>query len=132
MNDQSALFDAASTVPPPKHWQRPDAVDERKGRHHNPDAPTSIAGAHSVAYRAGSQKQRLLAVYVDAGPSGLTDDEAAVRAGLDRTCFWKRCGELRQDGVIEDTGNVRRGPMFGELRIVSAITENGRSAWVAA
>ena len=72
--------------------------DFRNGRTRNPDWTSSIMGAQSVAYRAGSQKARLLDAYQQAYPLGLTDDEAAVAAGLPLTsCYWKRCGELRQD-----------------------------------
>jgi hypothetical protein len=100
-------------------------VDERRGRHRVPDAAGSVAGAASVAYRAGSQKALLLAEFAWAGDRGLTDDEAAINVGLDRSCFWKRCGELRQDGMIADTGATREGPMFKEQRMVSVITDAG-------
>lgn len=100
--------------------------DDRSGRTRAVDHGTSVQGADSVAYRAGSQKARLLAAYAEAGSRGLTDDEAAVACGLERSCFWKRCGELRQDGMIESTGLTRVGPMFGERRIVSVITGKGQ------
>lgn len=88
----------------------------RNGRHRSPDWVTSIAGANSVAYRAGSQKARLLAEYKRALPLGLTDDEAAEACDLSRTCFWKRCSELRQDGAIVVT-STRKSSINGELRI---------------
>ena len=91
--------------------------DHRKGRHRSNDRSTSMDGAASVAYRAGSQKARLLDQYKQAGPEGLTDDEAASSAGLMKSCYWKRCGELRQDGVIVETGVTRPGEA-GVQRIV--------------
>ena len=91
--------------------------DYRSGRHRYPDWSTSIAGAKSVSYRSGSQKEKLLSAYKNAHPSGLTDDEAAVAAGLPLTsCYWKRCGELREDGAIE-VGQVRKSRHNGEFRI---------------
>lgn len=91
--------------------------DYSTGRHRYPDWSTSIAGAKSVAYRAGSQKAMLLAAYQNAYPNGLTDDEAAVAAGLPLTsCYWKRCGELRNDGKIS-VGTARVSRVGGEHRI---------------
>lgn len=91
--------------------------DYRNGRHRSPDWVTSIAGAESVAYRAGSQKAKLLQAYKDAYPNGLTDDEACVAADLPLTsCYWKRCGELRQDQAIL-VGPIRQSRQGGEQRI---------------
>ena len=91
--------------------------DYRNGRHRNPDWVTSVKGAESVAYRAGSQKALLLQAYKDAHPMGLTDDEACVAAGLPLTsCYWKRAGELRQDDAIV-VGSVRASQHSGEQRI---------------
>ena len=91
--------------------------DFRDGRHRQPDRPSSVKGAQSVAYRAGTQKARLLDAYQQAYPLGLTDDEAAVAAGLPLTsCYWKRCGELRQDNMILP-GRERKSRHSGETRI---------------
>lgn len=91
--------------------------DYRNGRHRNPDWVTSVKGAESVAYRAGSQKALLLAAYKDAYPLGLTDDEACVAAGLPLTsCYWKRAGELRADDAIV-VGPSRQSRQGGEQRI---------------
>lgn len=103
-------------------------VDERQGRARKTDPATSKAGASDVAYRSGTQKAKLLQAYAQAGDRGLTDEEAAELAGLNmRSCFWKRCGELRQDGYISETGQTRNGDA-GVARLVSAITETGRVA----
>ena len=91
--------------------------DWRNGRHRSPDWVTSVQGAQSVSYRAGSQKAKLLAAYEAAYPHGLTDDEACVTAGLPLTsCYWKRCGELRQDAAIL-VGPARQSRQSGEQRI---------------
>ena len=51
--------------------------------------------------RANSQKAKLLRVYGDAN-SPLISEEAAVEAGINiRSCHWKRCGELAEDGLLE-------------------------------
>ena len=91
--------------------------DYRSGRHRYPDWSTSIIGAERIAYRSGSQKDKLLAAYRNAHPNGLTDDEAAAAAGLPMTsCYWKRCGELREDGAIV-VGEPRQSRQNGEMRI---------------
>lgn len=91
--------------------------DQRPGRSRKDDWVTSIAGAESVAYRAGSQKARLLAAYEAAYPKSLTDDEACVAAGMPLTsCYWKRCGELRQDSAIV-VADERISAVGGERRI---------------
>lgn len=102
--------------------------DDRPGRARTSDPVTSHEGGETVALRAGSQKVKLLASYFRAAARGLTDDEAALWTGLDRSCFWKRCSELRQDGYIYPLGITRRGPIHNEARIVCAITHKGIEA----
>ena len=93
-------------------------LDERKGRSRRNDHKTSKAGAQDVAYRAGSQKDKLLNAYRTAYPAGLTDEEAAIAAGLSlRSCFWKRCSELRQDRLIVRTGESREGSANVEMMV---------------
>jgi hypothetical protein len=105
-----------------------DEPEIRKGRTRRDDKASSIAGAESVAYRAGSQKAKLLEAYARAGARGLTDEQAAELAGLNmRSCFWKRCGELRQDGYIAETGEHRIGDA-GVARLVSRVTDSGLRA----
>jgi hypothetical protein len=57
----------------------------------------------------------------------MTDEEAGKMAGLYEvhSCYWKRCGELRQLGLIEDTGTVRKSSCGCDV-IVSRITKPGR------
>jgi len=91
--------------------------DYNSGRHRYPDWKTSIIGAERIAYRSGSQKAKLLSAYREAYPHGLTDDEAAVAARLPLTsCYWKRCGELRDDKRLR-VGEPRTSRNNGELRI---------------
>jgi hypothetical protein len=94
------------------------APDYHTGRVRRDDYPTSIEGAKSVAYRAGSQKALLLAAH-RAHPHGLNDYEAALAAGVSLvSCYWKRCGELRADGKIIETEETSPG-QWGDPRLVS-------------
>jgi hypothetical protein len=117
----------------------PEPVTDRHGRHRTGDHATSVAGARSVAFRAGSQLHRLLHGYAMAasadiygGPNrGWTDEHVAEFTGLLRSCFWKRCGELRADGLIETIpgpgpdGVLTCPGSAGVPRIVCRITEAG-------
>ena len=78
-------------------------------RVHSEDHDTSIEGAEDVAGRAPNQQQRLLDQWTKVAPGSLTDEEAADLAGLERSCYWKRCGELRRAGLIEYDGSTRTG-----------------------
>jgi hypothetical protein len=89
------------------------------------DYDTSIDGAASVKMRARSQRFKLLDVFASWHDAGCTDEEAASGAGLLRSCYWKRCGELRALGLIEFTGQRAKGDA-GVNRLVSAITPKGR------
>lgn len=91
------------------------------------DYDSSIEGAEAVTRRAPNQRQRLLLVFYRAGDMGLTDEEAAALAGLDGSCYWKRCGELRTVGLIAFTGQKRVG-RAGVSRNISVITEEGETA----
>lgn len=97
---------AAKVPTAPSLFDQPE-TDTAPGRARRDDHASSKAGAASVAMRAGTQKHRLLTAYAAAGHEGLTDDAAAIAVGLDRSCFWKRCGELRDVGAIETTGELR-------------------------
>lgn len=122
--DPDPVFPLESTTPPVRYAM------ERKGRHRAGDHATSVQGAHDVVFRAGSQLHRLLVVYASAVNTGLTDEQAAERAGLLGSCWWKRSGELRQDGLIEqvldaDGREVTRAGRAGVQRIVCRITSDG-------
>jgi hypothetical protein len=97
------------------------------------DPRTSHRASASVRIRAGTQKAALLEAYA-AHPDGLTDEQAGKASGLaDRPhcCYWKRCSELRESGLIAVTDQVRTGSA-GEKQRVCVITEAGRdlvAAW---
>ncbi len=102
----------------------------QRGRARRNDHATSIAGAADVAKRAGGQKAKLLSAYSNA-PQGLNDEEAAERAGVPmRSCWWKRCGELRVLGLITELKDangetVTRLSSANVPRIVCVITPLG-------
>lgn len=89
------------------------------------DPATSHAAARAVSYRTGTQKARLLQVYLDADELGLTDEEAGIRAGLPNA--WKRCSDLRRDGSITPVG-VRLGSNGVEVMTCRAASEEARTA----
>lgn len=95
------------------------------------DHHTSIAGAEAVREAAKTQRARLRQAFKEAGPVGYTDEEAASSAGLLDSCYWKRCGELRQDGTIMWTGFTRKGSA-GVQRKVSAEVTPELANWLAA
>lgn len=91
-----------------------------------PDHPTSVAGAVAVKERAPSQKIQLLRAYDYAGERGFTDEQAAYYAGLLKSCYWRRCTDLRSLGYIEqpEGSPVRKGTS-GVSRIICTITTEG-------
>lgn len=102
-------------------------INERRfeaSRRRRIDTATSVAGARAISRRAPSQRVQLLRAYNDIGPGGLTDQQAAQIASLSQYCYWKRCGELRKDELIADTG-LTRIASSGSRRMVCAITEKG-------
>lgn len=97
-------------------------------RHRTPDHLTSVEGAKDVEQRAPNQKIQLLRSYAYAGHRGFTDEQAAQHAGLTGTCFWKRCGELRARGWIEQPeGEPTRKGSAGVGRIICTITVEGQA-----
>lgn len=103
-----------------------DLIPETQTMVRRTDPGTSRRAAPDAARRAPSQKVRLLAVYRAAGSDGLTDEEAGDRSGLAqsrRCCYWKRCSELRQEGLISAAGE--RISSAGAAQMVCLITEDG-------
>lgn len=104
-----------------------------RGRVRKDDLPTSRAGAAKAALHAGSQKAKLLAVYARS-EDGLTDEQAAELAVVNmRSCWWKRCNELRQLGFIQPVTDARgrlltRTSSAQVQRMVCFITPLGREA----
>jgi hypothetical protein len=82
---------------------------------------TSIEAAADLAPHLGRLQAMVRSVITDAGPRGLTSDEAAERAGLERYTVRARTAELRRMKVIVDS-KQRRSNDSGRRAIV----------WVAA
>jgi hypothetical protein len=91
------------------------------------DPATSAMGAEDVKPRKRSQAMLLLAEYLH---GGLTDEEAGIATGLaskPKCCYWKRCSELRANGLIVPTGETRPSSA-GSAMQVCEITEEGKEA----
>jgi hypothetical protein len=102
--NQDTLFETDDRKP----WQRSFAENtSARVLARATDPLTSKVAARAIAYRTGTAKARLLAVYLEE-PSGLTDEEAATRVGMDLYQATKRCSDLRRDGAISPIG-VRKG-----------------------
>lgn len=97
------------------------------------DPGTSHNAATAIKVKAGTQRAKLLLAFRDAPTTrlqgDLTDEEAMEDAeGVSPVSeYAKRCSELRDAGLIEPTGETRKGAS-GVDRIVSVITDAGRTA----
>lgn len=93
----------------------------------NTDPVTSHLGALDVKPRAGSQAMLLLEQYA---LEPLTDEEAGYNSKLamrPKCCYWKRCSDLRDFGLIAPNG-TKRMSSAGSLMMVCEITPAGRRA----
>jgi hypothetical protein len=91
------------------------------------DPATSRQGAKDVLPRRDSQQGQLLRVYGTHRINGLTDEQAGDLSGLaqkPKCCYWKRCSELRQKGLIEDTG-LEAMSSAGSLMMICRLTAKG-------
>lgn len=86
------------------------------------DPLTSHLADRDVRQRSLTQRDRLLNAFIS-HPDGLTDEEAAVAAQLPpRSCWWKRCSELREQGLIAPVPGLTRVGTAGSKQMVSRIT----------
>ena len=96
----------------------------------NTDPDTSRRAAEAVAPRTGTQKHHLLVAYSQA-PHGLTDRQASAHARLEEG--WKRCADLRRDGLIEPVLDADGEPVLvdggkGTEVMICRITPTGLAA----
>lgn len=122
-SDQLEFFAESST----RYCVSPVSVlDPVQSRARTTDPETSHASASnkSEQIKRGTQRHRLLYEYAQA--KDLTDEEAGMRSGLHmaRACYWKRCGELRDLGLISDCGYTRKS-FVGHDVMVCGITKSG-------
>lgn len=95
------------------------------------DPPCSKLGALKVFGRTGNQRAKLFEAFVRADPLPLTDYDAAWLADMLRgtTCYWKRCGELRERGVLRFNGRSQLTDGSDVPRGLSEVTPLGRKLW---
>lgn len=93
------------------------------------NSKTSKAGWQDVQVRAHTQKYELLRAYVEAGDDGLTNYEAGRNAHMLKSCYWKRCGELKRAGYIAANGEERINLTSGSKQAVCVITPQGRKKY---
>lgn len=92
----------------------------------NSDPPTSHqAAARHPALRRLDRRRVLMAHHLI--PEGMTDHELAANLGGLQTSLGKRRGELRDLGLIENSGTTRPAPS-GSPAIVWKITAAGMEA----
>jgi hypothetical protein len=81
----------------------------------SPDHPTSRRAAEQVKPRRINQTTRLLVAY--SSHTDLTAEEASVACNLEKSCYWKRVGELVAAGYIEETGHARKASTGSDQRV---------------
>ena len=90
----------------------------------SPDHPTSLQGAKQVKARRINQTVRLLVAY--SSHTDLTAEEASIACNLEKSCYWKRVGELVAAGYIEETGHARKATTGSDQRVCK-ITPLGKA-----
>ena len=119
----------------PFHYAAQLTMDfaEPRQNYRNTDPETSKTAGKSAGIRAGSQRHTILLAYFAESQRqefptlGLTDEEAGNISGLSRKtecCYWKRCSELRELGLIIPNGE-KRNSSANELQMVCIITNSG-------
>lgn len=88
----------------------------------SPDHPTSLQGAKQIKTRRINQTVRLLVAY--SLHTDLTAEEASIACNLEKSCYWKRVGELVAAGYITDTGHARKASTGSDQRVCK-ITPQG-------
>ena len=90
-------------------------------RNTDPDTSHAAAAEHKIL-RKGDRVMTLIMHYYH--PDGLTDYELGDLIGRQQNSAGKRRGELRDNGLIENSGHKRPAPS-GSLVIVWQITPKG-------
>ena len=86
------------------------------------DHPTSYRAAEQVKPRRINQTLRLLCAY--RSHTDLTAEEASVISKLEKSCYWKRVGELLAANYIAETGHARKASTGSDQRVCK-ITPQG-------
>ena len=90
------------------------------------DPATSAAAAADAKVSAGSMRLAVLTWLDRAQEHGMTDFELADATGRQQTSIGKRRGELRDAGLVGDSGRTRPSPS-GSKAVVWTITDLGRA-----
>jgi hypothetical protein len=99
-------------------------MDQDHGQARHTDPATSHAAAASIS--PGKMRTMLLQAFAVGGP--MTDESAALLAGLEGTEYASRCSELRRDGLLLVAQGVTRPGTSGRARMVSACSHEGAAA----
>jgi hypothetical protein len=100
----------------------------RQRKHRTSDPLTSRQADLFASSKSTSARLRIIEAHA-AHPNGLTDEEAAMIAGLNMTSEYStRCSELKRDGILEDTNRTRVGST-GLQRTVRQMTSAGLNYW---
>jgi hypothetical protein len=114
---------------PPSQRPRAEVVQiTRQRKHRTSDPLTSRQADLFASSKSTSARLRIIEAHA-AHPNGLTDEEAAMIAGLNMTSEYStRCSELKRDGILEDTNRTRVGST-GLQRTVRQMTSAGLNYW---
>jgi hypothetical protein len=102
---QGSLFAAPAEPEPAGH-----GIDPHIGNHayvRRDARPTSQIAAAEALPRSTTQRDRVFEVIRQAGPSGLTDQEIAVKLGLAENSVRPRRLELITERRVADSGRTR-------------------------
>jgi hypothetical protein len=112
--------DPCETHPAPDRPKQPDAKDITGPSHRRTDPVTSRLAAKTA--RGHAETNRALALEVlRSHPGGLTDFELAEITGFQQTSIGKRRGELRDAGLVVNSGRRRRTPSGSEAIVWKAV-----------
>lgn len=96
--------------PPTADWT-PRSVPYAKG------SATSEAAAEAIKPKAGSQRARVYAFILGRGEYGATDEEIQAALGISESSVRPRRGELREAGLIHDSGRTRPTRSGGQATV---------------
>lgn len=112
----ASLADRAAAIAAAAARRNPPRIGhagQNPPRHRNTDPRTSQAAADSLSARGvGARCRRYYEVIVATGPDGATRDDIArlVDAqGAEDRALSRRITDLRQQGLVVDSGRTRRG-----------------------
>jgi hypothetical protein len=87
-----------------------------------------MAAAADLAPRLPAVQRNVLSVIAETGATGATSDEIAAHLGWERWAARPRTSELRNKGVIIDSGRRRVNPASGKYAIVWILAKYGEIA----